>query len=314
MIVVPSFSVTVTFLVENGLTVSNNNTKVKDWTEKAITLYKTKQSDLTREKFERRIDHCILKYIGDMKIGSVTPVKLQEIMNYQKGKSPTQVKEVYNGIKFIFSTAYRNELIVKDPSANLVMPQTSQIKTRRALTPAERAVFVDVGLSKNRYLPFMLMLFCGCRPSEAIRVTPEDFQIIDGYQVLHIKGTKTARSDRYVPVNDELYSRRNNLPEIKDLRPVWKAYKRDINIALGCKVFRNKLIEPLPLADDIVPYCLRHEFCTDLARRGIDIRVAQRLMGHSDITMTANIYTNLTHVDTFRKLEEQGHTQGHTSK
>lgn len=66
---------------------------------------------------------------------------------------------------------------------------------------------------------------------------------------------------------------------------------------MGCKVYRNELIPPYPLADDLVPYCLRHEYCTNLARMGIDIRQAQRLMGHADIKMTANIYTNFEKED-----------------
>lgn len=37
-----------------------------------------------------------------------------------------------------------------------------------------------------------------------------------------------------------------------------------------------------------------HTFCTNLAKANVDIRTAQRLMGHSNIQMTANIYT---HVD-----------------
>lgn len=55
---------------------------------------------------------------------------------------------------------------------------------------------------------------------------------------------------------------------------------------------KNALTRPDPLADDFVPYCLRHTYCTDLKDAGVDIRDAQYLMGHSDITMTANIYTH----------------------
>lgn len=32
--------------------------------------------------------------------------------------------------------------------------------------------------------------------------------------------------------------------------------------------------------------------CTNLQKKGVDIRTAQYLMGHSDITLTANIYTH----------------------
>ena len=47
-------------------------------------------------------------------------------------------------------------------------------------------------------------------------------------------------------------------------------------------------------ADDLCPYCLRHTYGTDLQDAGVSINVAKYLMGHSDITTTANIYTNTT--------------------
>ena len=39
---------------------------------------------------------------------------------------------------------------------------------------------------------------------------------------------------------------------------------------------------------------LPHTYYTDLCRAGVDIRTAQRLMGHANISITADIYT---HVD-----------------
>ena len=63
-----------------------------------------------------------------------------------------------------------------------------------------------------------------------------------------------------------------------------------MNISMGAKCYRNQLIPPLPLADDFVPYYLRHTYCTDLKKRGVDLRLAKELMGHSDIRITADIY------------------------
>ena len=33
-----------------------------------------------------------------------------------------------------------------------------------------------------------------------------------------------------------------------------------------------------------------HTFCTDLKKKGVDVRIAKNLMGHADIKTTANIY------------------------
>ena len=42
----------------------------------------------------------------------------------------------------------------------------------------------------------------------------------------------------------------------------------------------------------IVPYCLRHTFCTDLQSAGVPINVAKELMCHANIGITAKIYTH----------------------
>ena len=46
------------------------------------------------------------------------------------------------------------------------------------------------------------------------------------------------------------------------------------------------------IAPDLTLYCLRHTFCTDLQRAGVAINIAKELMGHSSITVTADIYTH----------------------
>ena len=61
---------------------------------------------------------------------------------------------------------------------------------------------------------------------------------------------------------------------------------------MGCKVFRNEVLPPFWVADDLVPYCLRHTYCTDLQAAGVPINIAKEFMGHSDISTTANIYTH----------------------
>ena len=45
-------------------------------------------------------------------------------------------------------------------------------------------------------------------------------------------------------------------------------------------------------AADFVPYYLRHTYCTDFQKDGVDVRDAQKLMGHSTITLTADIYSH----------------------
>ena len=46
------------------------------------------------------------------------------------------------------------------------------------------------------------------------------------------------------------------------------------------------------------PHMLRHTYATTLYHAGVDLRTAQRLLGHASITMTADVYTHIGEADT----------------
>lgn len=297
-----------------------------EWAYQCVETYKTNQKEITRKKYIDRMNTCILKLIGQMPLNRIRPIDCQQVLNRQAGRSKTQINEVYQTLRFLFKHAKENGLIDADPTEFLVRPQGTK-HHRRALTAEERATVLAVGQTDRRYYIFLLMLLCGCRPSEAEECKGYDIITKDGTNLLHIRGTKTAQSDRFVPIPDILYDLiKDTLPEEyiactstgakigENRRRIWKSFVRQMNIYLGCKMYRNELIPPYPVADDLVPYCLRHEYCTNLARLGVDIRVAQKLMGHASIKMTAEIYTHIDDSmlqDVAQKLNGS-HTGSHT--
>ena len=48
------------------------------------------------------------------------------------------------------------------------------------------------------------------------------------------------------------------------------------------------------LLQDFTPHTLRHTFCTRMCASGLDLKVIQRAMGHSNIAMTMDVYNNIT--------------------
>lgn len=283
---------------------------VEAWANKAIAIYKADIKDISREDVEYRINKFILPHIGKIPLCDVRPVHCMEVLNAQAGKSDSQVSKVYTNLAFIFRTAYQNSLIKDDPMKAITKPKAPKGR-RRSITEDERTHLLAVADKFPQFNVYLLMLYCGCRPSEARGCIYKDITIIDNVRMLHIRGTKTENSDRYVPLPDAMYDR---LPSGGDDEPIaktetgraydkqsfvrtFKRLKREINISMGCKLYRNQLIEPLPLADDLVPYCFRHTYCTDLCRAGIDVRIAQRLMGHSNISTTVDIYTHVENSD-----------------
>lgn len=274
---------------------------VSEWTDTALAQYKPNVGPEYRYQMERRIHKHILTYIGHKQIQDVTPLDCQTILNAQSTASVSQIRKLRQEMYFIFDTARKNKLIKYNPCEDVAAPIGAK-GTRRSLTAYERTHFLKVA-KQSHYMVFMLMLYCGLRSSEAMHLRYEDITDISGVKFFHVRGTKTAAADRLVPIPPEIQSRIspiqagiiargiNGQPLTKNsYRRLSDHLRRDMNISMGAKVFRNQLVPPLPLADDFVPYMLRHTFCTDLKKKGVDLRLAKNLMGHADIKMTADIY------------------------
>lgn len=292
---------------------------VSEWAYKAVETYKVNQKEITRRKYLQRMQSCILSQIGNKALDKVTPMDCQNILNRQAGKSKTQINEVSQTLRFIFHMAKVNGKIDVDPATDLIKPIGTKVP-RRSLTEEELYHFNKVAEYNNRFVLYKLMLYCGCRPSEAIAARGRDITVVDGQPVLHIRGTKTDNADRIVPIPECLYSEVKDTPENAPICPndagkphdgssykrLNKSLYRALNISMGCKVYRNQLQPPCPLADDLVPYCFRHTYCTNLLRKNIDPRMSQYLMGHATLDMTEYY----THIDLDMVVKAGQHMNG----
>lgn len=80
---------------------------------------------------------------------------------------------------------------------------------------------------------------------------------------------------------------------------IWKTKRRTISVDGYELTAHGRILEMdideengSVLSGDLVLYCLRHTYCTDLQKAGVPINIAAYLMGHADIQTTANIYTH----------------------
>ena len=302
---------------ENKKKLIGGNTTVEKWAETCFEQYKTNVGQLTLLNQRYKCKKWITSNIGNMQIKDVKPLDCQKIMNSMDGLALDTIRKTKQIMSWLFQKAIENGMISENPAKYITIPKAGKT-TRRAITPEERDAIIKTVDVDPRYVYFLAMLCCGCRPSEAAELQGMDVQKVNGENMLHIRGTKTAAADRYVPIPDALFA---VLPHVSpsayiftnldggklstsNRQALWRSFKRQLNITMGCKVYRNELMPPLPVADDLTPYCLRHTYCTDLQKMGIDIRTAQYLMGHADIRMTANIYTH-TDAETLKKVAEK---------
>lgn len=298
-------------LKENVITYDSNVT-VDLWATKAFDTYKYNVQGL--EMIKTRYKTYVSPFIGSKPIGTIRSAECQSILNNCSGMSFSHVSKLRQELAFIFESAVDNQMIPLNPAKKLKLPEYVK-GSRRSITDTERKHLYLVYEKDPSYLLFMIILKCGCRPEEAINLIGKD--IDKDQRLLHIRGTKSANADRYVPIPEEIFNVIKNTKPFDPVSPnqaghkhtdssykrICSRLKRDLNISMGCKVYRNELIPPFPLADDFVPYCLRHTYCTDLCKAGVDIRTAQRLMGHANISITADIYTHVD-MDDIKKAGE----------
>lgn len=295
--------------LEDNVIIYNSNTTVQEWGDKAVDVYKSHLVDKSLRAYKDMLKR-VYKVIGNLPLSKVRKAQCQEVLNSVAGMSTFSIRFTNQGLNFIFKTAIANGLIGYNPADNLILPQGFANK-RRSLTDEERTAFYKALKVVPNFGLYQFCLECGCRPSEAAGIMRMDLEEIDGEYLLHIRGTKTSNSDRYVPCPEALYKKykkgspfeylfttsgnlkydENALKRLRD-----RLY-REMNIALGCRVYRNQIFPPYPLAPDFVPYMFRHTYCTDLCRKGVDVRIASKLMGHSTIEITNNIYTHVDQSD-----------------
>ena len=51
--------------------------------------------------------------------------------------------------------------------------------------------------------------------------------------------------------------------------------------------------EPI-VFEDFTPHCMRHTFATRCYEKGVKEKVVQKILGHSKLDMTLNVYTHTT--------------------
>lgn len=290
---------------------------VDAWFKEWLSTYKepkgltAKSLGMYREKY----NGYIKPRIGRMKLKDVKDTHLQKIMNEQVGMSSSHAQKVKQVLQGMFRRARQSRLIPYDPAELLELPQT-KTGTHRSLTDAERSAILEVAKTSRAGLWVLTLLYTGMRPGESAALTWADVDFEHNEIHIHaaaesgtgaIKGPKTAAGVRDIPIHSQLRplllaekgkpfspvfpTKRGNIQNSGSIRRLWTGFRRELDIYLGAQVYRNKIIQSV-VSQDLTPYCLRHTFCTDLQRAGVPLNVAKELMGHSDISTTANIYTH----------------------
>ncbi len=204
------------------------------------------------------------------------------ILNELKIKEPSSVSHSIFAIEYFFRNVLNKPINIPKPKRNKKIPEI--------LTKDEIKKMINITSNIKHKLILKLLYGCGLRVSEVVNLKKEDLNFDEG--LVHINLSKGKR-DRFVKIPESL---------AEELESYYKLNYEEILFPSnrGGKLTKKtiaKIVEnaakKAKINKRVYPHLLRHSFATHLLEQGTDLRIIQKLLGHSDIK-TTQIYTQIS--------------------
>lgn len=283
----------------------DDQTIVKQWAIEWLSAYKGNLRWATRNMYLNAINVHIIPFIGKMSLKNVRPVMIKEIMNAVADKSESLQKKVQITVTQMFEDAVNNRLIPHNPCKGLKITKHPKVDKIKFLTTQQQNTLME-SITEPRARVFIgLCLYAGLRREEALGLQWGD--ITDD----RIKVQRAINFEKNQPSEDMLLKSKaanREIPLLSPLRDILKESKKNsifvvpsaTGMVCSLHAFRrlwDTHVKP-KLSFNLTPHMLRHTYATILHGAGVDLKTAQALLGHSDIRMTANIYTHIAEGET----------------
>lgn len=307
----------------------------KSWTPKTGTMFKSGLRlflEAVGDKPFGRIDKADLRHYRELlhkvpaRYSTRFPGKsLQEILAadaYPK-LADTSVDKLLRYVKSLFSFAVDQDYVTNNPAEALRLKKSNDARNqRKAFSTNDLQRIFDATYCVQRekrperfWIPLCL-LFTGARLEEIAQLDAEDIRQVRNIWCFNIneegddKSVKTAQSVRVVPVHSRLLdlgllefvsSRRGNGED-----KLWPNLTKTAN-GYGSAISKhfNKRLRNLGIEDrKLVLYSLRHNVTTQLANKGIEAYLIERLVGHRSDGQTFGRYTKEIEVGKLAQVVE----------
>jgi len=234
-----------------------------------------------------------------------------------------------------FEMAVDDDIIRKNPfkfKLSDVVPKDAYV--RDALTKEQQEKYLQFvqDCGGNYYDDIVILLGTGLRVSELYGLTRADIDFDrrcihvrrqlsrTANQPYFISSPKTKSGIRTIPMTDTVYMALKRVlknrasPKVEMLVDgctgfifLDKAGKPKVAMHLENFMRGLQRKHPWALGGDfpkVTPHVLRHTFCTNMQQAGIDIKSLQYLMGHSNASVTLDVYTHSSFDSVERAFEQ----------
>ena len=304
----------------------NKTVTVFEYGSKWLKLAFPAVSDSTYIGLSIHLQHLVNR-IGNVPVCEVRPIQIKEVYSTEyKTSSNSYIKAAKQLFCSLFDSAVADGICISNP-ARATKPHKGTEGGHRAITDQEREWINTYCHDHRAYPAIITMLYAGIRPQEAKALTIEkalDGDILHITETAHRKGnnqyeitkqgkTKNAIRDIPVfpPVEEALKGKKGLLittaKEKQITSTTWRnamdSYRTCMETAINgvsrrwygrTKEHKAILAEggklPPYIEFTVVPYDLRHSFCTWGRDLGVELHTMIEWMGHADATMIMKIY------------------------
>lgn len=310
---------------QKGTTLADRDQTVAQWAATWADTYIGNVSVSTRYSYVNACEK-LTEFMGAIRMRDVCEVDLQafavSVAQYKK----STVNKIKITVNAIFRRALANRIIDVDPTACVEWEHAGE-GTHRYLSQSEIAMICDHWREHTAGIWAMVMLWAGLRRGEALALRWEDIDfsanVIHVRNGLHFEGNtpvidtpKTPSSIRTVPILPPLRLALETVPHRSDYvccsrsgalvtssiwSSGWRAYNNTMsNILNGDTATpispgrRSDKDDPDRKVFKIRSHDLRHTYASMLYDAGVDVKTAQKLLGHATPEITMRIYTHLS--------------------
>jgi len=233
----------------------------------------------------------------------------------KSGKSDSTIRQIYTVTRAILDAAVRDGLLARNPVAAVKRPKVTAGEASY-LSPAEVAALLEAAEPSRYAAVFEFLVNTGLRRGEALALRWSDVDITN--RLARVRGTlsrvdgdlvvtapKSERSNQTIPLSN---------PATAVLKAV-KAQQAAERLRAGSLwtdtgyVFTTEFGEPcdprnalraLKVAaavaklDGIGLHTLRHSAASMMLSAGVPLKVVSDLLGHSGISITADVYGHVS--------------------
>ncbi|MBT6690212.1 tyrosine-type recombinase/integrase [archaeon] len=197
-------------------------------------------------------------------------------------QNPSSVAKDMFAIKFFFENILRQDLKLPTIKKNKPLPNILTIKEIKQLIDNTRNI---------KHVLIMKVLYgCGLRVSEVVALEKGDVNFEE--ELIHVKMAK-GRKDRFVKIPSSMKEELESFMNISEESYLFASNRGGKLTTKTIQVILKNAAKKTGIKKRVYPHLLRHSFATHLLEAGTDLRIIQKVLGHSDIK-TTQIYTHIS--------------------